>query len=222
MYISVCLGEVDPAIGEPAERRYKERRVALERQLEVVYRKIGQTDKQINRLKQRPKYDCLPSKPALTELTKQNSEPDMLQYILALRHSIYQKIIIMDDDGFPREVRLEQYDEEINNLEIPTSVALDHIWNRTLKQEDYNNMVNGMFRFRNEKEKISTECLGEYLDKFPKASDFGLTEVTGDQTDLNVSNLAEERPTILFPNAEEYKVEMALLRKGIEERYGGR
>jgi len=202
--------------GSPAEIGYQERRMQLERQVLAIYEKIQGVNNHINRIKSRRDttefFDSLGT-PRLSGLTQENSQSELRNYLSSLHESTYKPKIREDEcSGW---VPLCGYDRDVYNLERAIGFLFGHRSDRAMTQEQYNDAVNGKFKYGDQT--VSTDCLKNYPVNIPKASEFGLTEVVGDQLDPNVSNPVEERPSILFGDSTEYKSEM----KKLAERFGG-
>ena len=190
--------------GSPAEIRYKERRAVLERQILAIYKKIKTVENHIERVRPR-----LLGELELSQLTWGNSESELRDYIMSLNESTRKS-------KYLGEIQFREYDESVNELNSHIGFVISDIIVRAMTQEQYNDALNGVFKLRDET--LSTDCLKNYPGNIPKPSDYGLTEVVGDQLDPNVENPVEERPSILFGDSTEYKAEM----KKLAERFGGK
>ena len=81
-----------------------------------------------------------------------------------------------------------------------------YLKSRSLGQEEYNAILSG----KHDQVKIIERALGRLGSSVPQRPN--VKPVEGDQLDVAVANPVESRPTILFPDAEEYRAEMEKLR----------
>ena len=100
----------------------------------------------------------------------------------------------------------------------PRSVALDPLYraieHRTMTQEVYNAIVIG----EHPDVKRAVAFIEECGFRPPECAS---KPVEGDQRDPSVINQFERsRPSFLFPDAEDYRMEMRMLRRGLLEKYG--
>ena len=109
---------------------------------------------------------------------------------------------------------------EVGHMRDPRAIALDPLYNkirnRKLTQSEYNSIalethpaVSAAIDFVEEK------------SEYRPPSRWTLQTVEGDQLASRATNPVESRPSFLFPDAEDYKIEMRMLRRDIQERYGG-